>query len=75
MTEAKGLPTALLITGTNRHDMTQLAALLDGTVVAPTPTQPPHLALDRGYDYDDCRAVALEFGPIRGGVGEGSGPR
>lgn len=58
MTEAKGLPVALLVTGANRHDMKKLADLLDATVVKPTPTQPPHLALDRGYDYDACRDAA-----------------
>jgi transposase len=42
--------------------MTQLAALLDGTVIEPTPTAPPHLVLDRGYDYDDCRQAAAARG-------------
>ena len=42
--------------------MTQLAALLDGAVVEPTPTEPPHLALDRGYDYADCRDAAIARG-------------
>jgi transposase len=42
--------------------MTQLAALLDGTVVEPIPAAPPHLALDRGDDYDACRAAAAARG-------------
>jgi transposase len=42
--------------------MTQLAALLDGTVVEPAPTAPPHLALDRGYAYADCREAAVARG-------------
>ena len=42
--------------------MTQLAALLDGAVIEPAPTDPPHLALDRGYAYDDCRAAAAARG-------------
>ena len=42
--------------------MTQLAALLDGTMVEPVPTAPPHLVLDRGYDYDDCRTAATARG-------------
>jgi len=50
------------LTGANRHDMTQLAALLEGTVVEPTPTEPPHLALDRGYDFDACRETATAHG-------------
>ena len=53
---------AVLVTGANRHDMTQLAALLDATVVEPTPVEPPHLALDRGYAYDACRAEAIARG-------------
>ena len=55
---------ALVVTGANRHDMTQLVALLDGTVVPPTPTEPPHLVLDRGYDYDACRDAAVARGLI-----------
>jgi len=63
-TEARGIAVALLITGANRHDMTQLAALLDGTVVVPTPSAPPHLALDRGYDHDECREAATSRGYV-----------
>ena len=51
----------MTITGANRHHMTQLAALLDGTVIEPAPTAPPHLALDRGDD-DDCREAAVARG-------------
>jgi IS5 family transposase len=62
LTEAKGIAVALEITGANRHDMKKLADLLDGTVVEPAPAAPPHLALDRGYDYDDCRNAAIARG-------------
>ena len=51
-----------MVTGANRHDMKKLAALLDATVVEPAPTAPPHLALDRGYDYDACRDAAVARG-------------
>jgi transposase len=44
--------------------MKQLAALLDAVVVEPTPTEPPHLALDRGYDYDACREAAAARGYV-----------
>jgi putative transposase len=53
---------AVVVTGANRHDMKKLAALLDATVVEPAPPAPPHLALDRGYDYDECRAEAAARG-------------
>jgi transposase len=42
--------------------MKKLAELLDATVVEPAPTEPPHLALDRGYDYDSCREAATARG-------------
>ncbi len=42
--------------------MTQLAELLDATVVEPAPTGPPHLVLDRGYDYQSCRDEAVARG-------------
>lgn len=58
MTEARGIPVAVVLSGANRHDMKKLADLLDAIVVEPTPTAPPHLALDRGYDYDLCRDEA-----------------
>ena len=62
LTEAKGIPVAVLLTGANRHDMKQLAALLDASVVEPAPAEPPHLALDRGFDYPECRAEAAARG-------------
>jgi putative transposase len=62
LTEATGIPVAHEITGANRHDMKKLADLLDASVVEPAPTAPPHLALDRGYDYDNCRNAAMARG-------------
>ncbi len=54
----------MTMTGANRHDMTQLAALLDGTMIDPTPAAPPHLVLDRGYDYPACREAATVRGYV-----------
>ena len=42
--------------------MTPLAMLLDGLVLAPAPTEPPHLTLDRGYDDATCREAATARG-------------
>ena len=53
---------AVLVTGANRHDRKKLADLLDATVVEPAPTGPPHLVLDRGYDYQSCRDAAAARG-------------
>jgi transposase len=62
LTEGTGIPVAVLLPGANRHDMTKLGDLLDATVVEPASTEPPHLALDRGDDYDACRAEAVARG-------------
>ena len=42
--------------------MKKLGELLDAAVVEPAPTGPPHLVLDRGYDYPSCRAEAVARG-------------
>ena len=42
--------------------MKKLAELLDATVIEPAPTEPPHLVLDRGYDYAGCRDEAVARG-------------
>ena len=50
------------VTGANRTDMKKLADLLDAVVVEPAPSGPPQLALDRGYDYAECRDAAAARG-------------
>jgi hypothetical protein len=62
LTEAKGIPVDRLVTGATRTDMKKRADLLDATVIEPTPPVPPHLALDRGYDYARCQAEATARG-------------
>ncbi len=56
------MPVATVLSGANRHDMKKLADLLDATVIEPAPTEPPQLALDRGYDYPNCRDEAVACG-------------
>ena len=51
-----------MLSGANRHDMKKLEELLDAVVVEPAPAEPPHLALDRGYDYPSCRDQAAARG-------------
>ncbi len=62
MTEGTGIPIAVLVTGANRHDMKQLAALLDATVIAPALVDDAHVVLDRGDDYPCCLAAAIARG-------------
>ena len=64
MTDGKGIPISVVISGANRTDMKKLEDLLDASF-APShdddPAQPAwHLALDRGYDYPVCRQTAQD---------------
>ncbi len=73
LTEGQGLPIALVLSGANRTDMKKLAELLDAKVIEPPGPAAatdgadpadggPHLTLDRGYDYDECRETAVARG-------------
>jgi putative transposase len=64
LTEGKGVPIAVVLSGANRHDMKKLATLLDAKVLESPPMAEgqSHLCLDRGYDYDACRQAAAERG-------------
>lgn len=65
LTEGHGVPIGLAIDGANRHDMKLVRATLTSLVVArpePTQQQPQGMCLDKGYDYDEVRAILTEFG-------------
>lgn len=65
LTDGQGVPVGLVVEGANRHDMKLVQATLDSIVVTrpePTPDQPQGLCLDKGYDYDEVRALVAEFG-------------
>jgi putative transposase len=65
LTDGRGLPLAIVLTGAHRHDMKMLETLLDGCVIK-RPEEPPekgyHLCLDRGYAYTQCREIAEAHG-------------
>jgi transposase len=55
----------MVVAGANRHDMKLGRATLQSILVErpePTAEQPQGLCLDKGYDYDEVRAVLQEFG-------------
>jgi transposase len=65
LTEGQGIPIGLVIDGANRHDMKLVRATLESLGVGrpePTEDQPQGLCLDKGYDYDEVRAILQEFG-------------
>ena len=55
LTDRRGIPVALVISGANVHDKWLLAATLDAIVLRGPrgPRRPRHLCLDKGYDYAD----------------------
>ena len=51
--------------GANRHDMRLVRETIESIPVerpAPTKRKPQGMCMDKGYDYDDVRAVLAEFG-------------
>jgi transposase len=56
------VPLALALSGANRTDMKKLEDLLDARLLPVPAGVRPHLCLDRGYDYEACRATAAAHG-------------
>lgn len=65
LTEGHGVPIGLVVDGANRHDMKLVRTTIDSIVVErpdPTVEHPQGMCLDKGYDYDEVRAILQEFG-------------
>jgi putative transposase len=64
MTEGKGIPISLVVTGANVHDATQVEAMLDNlAVLVPLPTEEEerHFCADKAYDSARIRrTIALQ---------------
>ena len=67
LVEERGVPLSLVVTGANRHDVTQLEIVLDTIVIErpkPTPDQPHHLCADKAYDGKDAMQIIVQRGYI-----------
>jgi putative transposase len=65
LTEGHGVPIGLTIEGANRHDMKLVRPTIENIIVdRPEPSQehPQGMCLDKGYDYEEVRAILSEFG-------------
>jgi putative transposase len=65
LVEERGAPLSLVVTGANRHDVTQLEIVLDTMVIdrpEPTPDQPQHLCADKGYDSRAAIQIMVDRG-------------
>ena len=68
LSDTKGIPLAVVVSGANRHDMKKLEALLKAVKIQ-RPSDAEHevgfiegLCLDKGDDFKACRAMVLEQG-------------
>jgi transposase len=59
LTDQRGVPLSVIITGANVHDKWLVGQTLDAVVIraARGPRRPKHLCLDKGYDYRDSEAA------------------
>ena len=65
LTEGRGIPLGLAVDGANVNDHKRMRRTLEAIPVerpVPAADDPQHLCLDEGYDYDEPRALAAEFG-------------
>jgi putative transposase len=65
LTDGHGVPLGLEVAGANRNDMKLVRATIESMVVErpePTEEQPQGMCLDKGYDYEEVRAILREFG-------------
>ncbi len=65
--DGRGVPLSIIVTGANRHDVSQLAAVLDGSVVQrpkPSERRSKHLCADAGYTGIPALCIIEEHGYI-----------
>ena len=65
LTEGGGVPIGLAVEGANRNDFKMARETIESIPVErpePTPDQPQGMCLDKGYDYEEVRALLVEFG-------------
>ena len=63
MVDGRGIPLAVVATGANRHDVTQVESVLDALVIQrpmPTPESPQHLCADKAYDSSGARNAMID---------------
>jgi putative transposase len=64
LTEANGIPLAIVVAGANRNDFKLARETIESIIIdrpKPTRSEPQGLCLDKGYDYDEVRELANEF--------------
>ena len=49
LVDERGIPLSIVVTGANRHDVSQLEAVLDAMVIVRPQEVEQHLCADKGY--------------------------
>ena len=65
LTEGGGVPIAVAVAGANKNDFKLVKETIQSVPIerpAPTPEKPQGMCMDKGYDYDEVRALLCEFG-------------
>lgn len=61
--DGRGVPLSIVVTGANRHDVSQLAKVLQGKIVEPVmEAEPEKLCADAGYSGESPRKAMVEAG-------------
>jgi len=64
--EGRGVPLSIIVTGANRHDVSQLAAVLDGRIVEPAKVDgeevEENLCADAAYAGDEPKQIIITAG-------------
>ena len=65
LTEGGGVPIGLAVAGANKNDFKMVRETLESIPIErpePTPEKSQGMCLDKGYDFDEVRALLCEFG-------------
>ena len=65
LTDGRGVPVGLEVSGANTHDKRLLEPTLNSVPVQrpkPTAARPQHFCADKGYDYPNVRALIANWG-------------
>lgn len=60
--DARGVPLSLVVTGANRHDVTQLELVLEEIIIERPQDVEQHLCADKGYDGQDALNIIISKG-------------
>jgi putative transposase len=64
LVDGRGVPLSLVVTGANRHDVTQLELVLEEIIIERPEEVEQHLCADKGYDGQAARAIIVSKGYI-----------